>query len=666
MWLQSSFILLATFLPNSLGEGPVNCKWGNYADWSECDGCTKTQVRERKVEIFPQFDGSSCIGEALQRRDDCEDASDERLCSSRETVICDTQKTPPNSDLIGRGFDVLTGELRASVINTFSFGGQCRKAFSGDHREFYRLPQNLLRYSFQTYHLLILRNEVEVAQFQNNAPEYLPLSEDFWKDLATLPNTYEPSAYRLFIQRYGTHYMEEGSLGGQYQALLELDANYMMQMSRTETDFHQCVTRVKRRLFYKKSTTNCVKLMNMIESFSEKRSNKMPIKTDIIGGDGAFIASLGILDLENPDNNKLMYSKWAGSVKEFPKVIKQKLRPLYDLVKEVPCAGLKKLLLKRALEDYLVEQSPCRCKPCQNNGMPLLIEGTLFFYSRTMEPHCFDPSVTPLKTCQTPPPLINGFVLSPKDMYPVGSKAEYTCKDGYTHIGNPISECTENLTWRNSPMECKKIACDPPAVLSNVIAAPLKQTYLIGEGVSLSCPTGMEREGDAEIMCRFGLVWYPPPQSVLCKQVEAAPTQPSLLCKPWEKPGNGICVCRMPYECKGTLNVCASVRPGRVNTMSICQLGALQCLGRPFTLLPDSACTLPATTFTSCEDCHQWETCDGSQCKCKDPEECSDDSTHLCASLMGGAPEEMSECKVAAWRCQGKEITVLRVGGCQT
>lgn len=37
----------------------------------------------------------------------------------------------------------------ASVINTRSFGGQCRKVFSGDHSDFYRLPQSILRYSFQ-------------------------------------------------------------------------------------------------------------------------------------------------------------------------------------------------------------------------------------------------------------------------------------------------------------------------------------------------------------------------------------------------------------------------------------------------------------------------------------------------------------------------------------
>uniref|UniRef100_A0A8C0YEU0 Complement component C7 n=1 Tax=Cyprinus carpio carpio TaxID=630221 RepID=A0A8C0YEU0_CYPCA len=819
---RSCLLVLLTILPCIWCEQPVNCRWGPYGDWSECDGCTKTQVRMRPVETFPQFGGSSCTGEAIQRQPcspkktcplqagcrnrfrctsgqcispslvcngdhDCEDGLDEQRCSGSVTLVCNEQKPPPNSDLTGRGFDVLTGELRAGVINTRSFGGQCRKVFSGDHRDFYRLPWSLLRYSFQvsvendftdeyynsswsymrheeerknirgghdhktfhnklkqdkTYHLLIIRNEVEVAQFQNNAPEYLSLSEDFWKDLSALPSTYDPSAYRFFIQRYGTHYMEEGSLGGQYRALLELDASYMMEMSRTDIDFQQCITRVKRRFFYKKKKTKCTKLMKTIESSSENRNHKMPVKTDIIGGHPAYIAGLSLLDLENPDSNKQMYSKWAGSVKEFPKVIKQKLRPLYELVKEVPCAGLKKLHLKRALEAYLEDQSPCHCRPCQNNGMAVLTDGVCtcvcrpgtsgnacqnghvlgeqpgviegvwscwsawsscsqgqksrtrlcnnpaprnggrncigetveskscedpdFEHLKMMEPHCFDPSVTPVKTCKTPPPLMNGFVLDPKDTYPVGSKIEYTCTDGHEHVGNPVTECTENLTWRTSRMECKKTACDPPAVLSNVIATPSKQAYLIGESVALSCPSGMQKEGEAEIMCRPGLSWYPTPESVQCNPVEAVPTQPSLFCKPWEKPAKGQCVCKMPYECiRKSFQICGSVRPGRVTRMSICQLGALQCLGQTFTLLQDSACIWPETQFKSCQDCHQWETCDGSKCECKDPEDCSEDSTHLCVSLMGGAPEMVSECEAGAWRCQGKNIKVLSIGDCQ-
>ena len=48
------------------------------------------------------------------------------------------------------------------------------------------------------------------------------------------------------------------------------------------------------------------------------------------------------------------------------------LRPLYELVKEVQCAGLKQLNLRRATEQYLAEEHPCHCRPCRNNGQPLL------------------------------------------------------------------------------------------------------------------------------------------------------------------------------------------------------------------------------------------------------------------------------------------------------
>lgn len=86
-------------------------------------------------------------------------------------------------------------------------------------------------HSPQAYQLLIIKNEVEVAQFQNNIPEYLPLSEEFWRALSALPNTYDPAAYRSILQLYGTHYMAEGSLGGEYQLLLEFDSQFMSEMS---------------------------------------------------------------------------------------------------------------------------------------------------------------------------------------------------------------------------------------------------------------------------------------------------------------------------------------------------------------------------------------------------------------------------------------------------
>jgi hypothetical protein len=46
-------------------------------------------------------------------------------------------------------YDLLTGKLRAAVINTLSFGGQCRKVYSGDNNLLYRLPQSLITYNFE-------------------------------------------------------------------------------------------------------------------------------------------------------------------------------------------------------------------------------------------------------------------------------------------------------------------------------------------------------------------------------------------------------------------------------------------------------------------------------------------------------------------------------------
>ncbi len=32
-------------------EQPVNCRWGPYGDWSECDGCTKTRVSKQTASF---------------------------------------------------------------------------------------------------------------------------------------------------------------------------------------------------------------------------------------------------------------------------------------------------------------------------------------------------------------------------------------------------------------------------------------------------------------------------------------------------------------------------------------------------------------------------------------------------------------------------------------
>lgn len=127
---------------------------------------------------------------------------------------------------------------------------------------------------------------------------------------------------------------------------------------------------------------------------------------DVVGGGVQHSAALSTMSLDDPNKNWEMYSNWADSVRSFPQVTKQKvretqpngiskvmldlpvnvparldlenviptpacvqLRPLSELVKEVQCAGVKKMYLRRAIEQYLSESDPCHCQPCRNNGL---------------------------------------------------------------------------------------------------------------------------------------------------------------------------------------------------------------------------------------------------------------------------------------------------------
>lgn len=83
--------------------------------------------------------------------------------------------------------------------------------------------QTLIIYSLQTKKLTVLKNKIEVAQFQSNAPRYLPLSEDFWRALGRLPLVYDYTAYRKVLERFGTHYVSEGTLGGSFEAFASFD-----------------------------------------------------------------------------------------------------------------------------------------------------------------------------------------------------------------------------------------------------------------------------------------------------------------------------------------------------------------------------------------------------------------------------------------------------------
>lgn len=109
----------------------INCQWGPFGDWSECDGCTKSQVRiritsfrlwillndvfrwlyafiffcmlqtrSRVVAVYAQFGGYSCQG------------------GRTETRSCETTKGCPLEDGCGSRFRCTSGQNSVALTDT--------------------------------------------------------------------------------------------------------------------------------------------------------------------------------------------------------------------------------------------------------------------------------------------------------------------------------------------------------------------------------------------------------------------------------------------------------------------------------------------------------------------------------------------------------------------
>lgn len=742
-----------------------------------------------------------CVSQSLvcNGDQDCEeDGDDEQVCNSlQKYFVCTDSALPPNIELLGLGYDVVTGKRRASVINTKSFGGQCRPIFSSVHNTAYRLPLSTLQYNFMVkakndfsdemftskwhyakdivnrqtvsgtttgyrnydlhethdktkiYRILVLKNDIEVAQFQSNSPQYLPISEELWKALAKLPSVYDYGAYRKVLERFGTHYLSEGSLGGSLKVVARIDEETEKRMERKIEDYNECAKTIRLFLIFPIVTEDCKKKYRDTPTYSGNKGDNNVHRVDVDGGTPGQIAALETIQPSDLDKNWEIYSNWADSIRSFPKVTKQKLRPLSELVKEVHCAGVKKLYLRRAIEQYISESDPCHCQPCSNNGLAVMdgdeckcvcklgtsgpaceqgteVEGQQgvihgswtcwspwsacsgdrrsrqrscsnpapqnggqscigeptetshcedqdIQYLKTMEPQCFDWTLPPSQKCGTPPVLINGYILDPKDIYLVGSKVQYTCTEGFHLLGHSTLECTADQTWSASPGLCTISSCKIGDLADDVVASPLKPSYGIGETLTLSCPEGRRLLGEATIICDASLNFSPDPADIKCSPA-IVPQQliiPSVQCEPWEKSLRGQCVCKMPFECSSSLELCTT-NPvsGKSVLLSVCKLHALQCIKKNYEIAEDSTCKWPLrSTTTDCTKCQMWETCNDqtNECSCKDSADCLIPGSNVCVRVgedATAATQTMSECEAGLRRCKGEKVSVVSILPC--
>nr|XP_033788137.1 complement component C7 [Geotrypetes seraphini] len=735
---------------NSWTPHPVNCQWNPYGPWSECDGCTKTQTQRRTAAVYGQFGGSPCHGSAFQTQPcvpvvgcpveegcgnrfrclsgqcvstslvcngdyDCEDdSSDENQCENPRTV-CDIDKIPLNAELTGAGFDVITGEFKKNVIHTKSFGGICRKVFSGDKREYYRLSQSLLSYTFQveikndfnyefydsswsyvktternvwtnyreseyeyhkftkkeekSYHLMVIKNDVEVAQFINNVPEALPLAESFWKELANLPAVYDYYAYRRLIDNYGTHFLRSGSLGGEYKVIFYVDTEKMKEQGLSIYDMNKCSTSSKGFLFWKKSTTKCRQFHNVVKSSSGSSSHEMHGDAFILGGEPKFVASLSYLNLESPAANEERYASWAGSVKNVPSIIKKKLTPLYELVKEVPCTSVKRYYLKQAIEEYLKETDPCKCQPCQNNGQPVL-EGTEC--QCLCRPYTFGSACEQGILVEDQPGVTDGSwscwsswssCATERRSRSRSCNNPYPSGGGKSCIGDSFEsqQCDEDEDLKHLRMiepHCFETSiiptefCPPPPVLENGFVQDSGPSYPVGRTVVYSCRDGYALVGYPIAKCHKDMTWQV--ETMQCKRI--ACVSPVL-----------------QLDVRGDPQI-SSYQIGQKVTLS-CPAG-MHLQGAAIILCESSLKWSPDVKNTQCRRessteepkppgpaCQPWEKLQRSMCICKMPSECGS-SLGICAVDAKDKYVALTVCKMHALECLGRKYTLAGQDSC--
>ncbi|KAM9744072.1 complement component C7 [Menidia menidia] len=730
----------------------VHCQWGPYGDWFDCDPCTQTQTRSRPIAVYSQFGGNPCDGEATQTRpcqtsqgcpldqgcgnrfrcrsgkciskslkcngdQDCEeDGQDENDCPGGKFHICEYTIPPPNVQLLGLGYDAVSEKTRASVINSRSYGGQCRPTYSGDHRTIFRLPYSTIQYDFsvkvqnelsdemftstwhyakdivnretvrgttsgyrnydfhekhdksERYRLLVFKSEIEVAQFQNTSPKNLPISEVFWKALAKLPNVYDYSAYKKILERFGTHYISEGSLGGSFKAIISIDEATENYIATEKYEHRECTKTKRWILFFPLVIEKCVKDdYDRPRDWNKNRNNNVD-KVDIVGGEVSHISALEKMDLTDTGTNSELYSNWAESVRSFPLVIKQKLRLLSELVKEVQCAGAKRVYLRRAIHQYLSENHPCHCKPCRNNGLAVMdgnkckcicktgteglacekgteaegqqgvIHGSWSCWSAWSQ--CSGGRVSRSRSCSNPFPQNGG-------QHCIGDSTDTSeCDDDELQYLMTMEPQCFGSTLQPSP-KCE----NPPNLINGFIQNP-RDFYRVGDRAEFSCTVGFYLVGHGNLECSADQTWSG--SLGLCKvsSCKLNSLTQDVIASPF-KPLYSIGE-------KVTLS-CPEGRTLEGEATIICD-SSLHFSPNPADIRCSEA-EAPKPTAPTVQ-CKVWEKVFKGRCICKRADECSS-SLDLCVTTSDGSRfHPISVCKMHVMQCMGKVIEIAEDSRC--
>ncbi|XP_076601152.1 complement component C8 beta chain [Chaetodon auriga] len=264
---------------------------------------------------------------------------------------------------------------------TISFGfaipGIVEFGYNHNNAKYTKSVQKIRRASGKSNSFVRAKAELELAQYMLKSDD-LMLHPEFLQRLRSLPQSYSYGEYRQIYRDYGTHYITEATLGGDYEHTIILNKENLEKSDYSLEDYKKCTQsglKVGANIYGVYVSAgfhggSCDGLLNEMGEDTQRGSMVEDFVAVVRGGSSESITALVSKKLPTPQ----LMGLWGEGVHFNPDFIRTTTRPLYELVtsRDFSQDGTLKRNLKKALSEYLAEASSCRCAPCHNNGVAVL------------------------------------------------------------------------------------------------------------------------------------------------------------------------------------------------------------------------------------------------------------------------------------------------------
>uniref|UniRef100_A0A8C5PJK4 Beta-2-glycoprotein 1 n=1 Tax=Leptobrachium leishanense TaxID=445787 RepID=A0A8C5PJK4_9ANUR len=114
----------------------------------------------------------------------------------------------------------------------------------------------------------------------------------------------------------------------------------------------------------------------------------------------------------------------------------------------------------------------------------------------------------PVKSCDAPPSLENGYVSNKASSFSVGTSVHYQCNLGFALEGHAVTECMENTSWSHPSPTCREIFCPPPPEVNGAyLVAVQKSEYTVFEEINYLCDKTLDMDGTHSVTCEPNGNW---------------------------------------------------------------------------------------------------------------------------------------------------------------